>query len=45
MLRLHKEISNMITQSNTNYKLWTDVRKRLKTFNVGDFAMVQNDFL
>jgi len=38
---LHKEISDMIIQSNVNYKLHTDVRKRLKTFNFGDFVMVQ----
>jgi len=29
-----------IVQSNANYKLRADVRKRLKTFNVGDYMMV-----
>ena len=32
---------NKIVQSNANYKLQADVRKRLKTFNVGDFVMIQ----
>jgi len=32
---LHKETSGKIVQNNTNYKLRADVRKRLKTFNVG----------
>jgi len=37
---LHKKVINKIAQSNANYKLWADVRKRLKTFNV-DYVMVQ----
>jgi len=30
-----------IVQSNANYKLRVDVRKRLKTFNVDDYVMVR----
>ena len=32
---------NKIVQSNANYKLRADVRKRLKIFNVGDYMMVR----
>ena len=41
MHELHKEINDRIAQNNTNYKLQGGVRKRLKTFNVGDFVMVR----
>ena len=44
---LHKKVMDKIVQSNTNYKLRADIRKRLKTFNVGDYMMVRfvwNDF-
>jgi len=34
--KLHKKISDKITQNNANYKLRIDVRKWFKTFNVGD---------
>ena len=30
-----------IVQSNANYMLRTNVKKRLKTFNVGDYVMVR----
>ena len=30
-----------IVQSNANYKVRADTRKRLKTFNVGDYVMVR----
>ena len=40
MHELHKEISDRIIQNNTNCKLRDNVKKRLKTFNVGDFVMV-----
>ena len=33
---LHKKISDKIARNNANYELRADVRKRLKTFNVGD---------
>ena len=45
---LHKEIIDRIAQSNANYKLRADVRKQIKTLNVGDlwyFRFVLNDFL
>ena len=35
------EISDRIAQSNVNNKLWADIRKRLKTFNIGEFVMDQ----
>ena len=38
---LYKEISDWIAQSNTNYKLRSDVRKRLILFNVSVFVMVR----
>ena len=38
---LHKEIMDKIAQSSANYKLRNDVRKKLKTFNVGEHVMVQ----
>jgi len=38
---LHKKVMDKIVQSNANYKLQGDVIKRLKTFNVGDYVMVQ----
>ena len=38
---LHKEINDKIEQSNLDYKLRADVRKGFKTFNIGDFVMVQ----
>jgi len=38
---LHKKVMDKIVQSNTNYKLRADIRKRLKTFNVGDYVMVK----
>ena len=38
---LHKKVMDKIAQSNTNYKLQAYVRKRLKTFSVGDHVMVQ----
>jgi len=38
---LHKEVMNKLAQSNANYKLRADVRKRLKTFNIGDYVMVR----
>ena len=36
---LHKEISDMIAHNNANYKLWADVRKKLKTFIACHFVM------
>jgi len=36
MHELHKEISDRIEQSNINYKLRVDIRKKFKTFNIGD---------
>ena len=32
---LHTKINDMITQNNVNCKLRADVRKKLRTFNVG----------
>jgi len=40
MYDLHKEISNKTEESNIDYKLRADVRKKFKTFNVGDIVMV-----
>jgi len=37
---LHKEVMDKIVQSNANYKLRANVRKRLKISNVGDYVMV-----
>jgi len=37
----HKEISDEIEQNNANYKLRVDIRKKYKTFNVGDYMMVR----
>ena len=39
MHELHKEINDKIEQSNLGYKLRADVRKKFKTFNVGDLVM------
>jgi len=36
MHKLHKVISDKFEQSNLNYKLGADVRKKFKTFNVRD---------
>ena len=41
MHELQKEISDRIEQSNPNYKLRADIRKKFKIFNVGDFVIVQ----
>jgi len=44
---LHTEINHKIVKNNANYKLRTNFRKRLKTFNFGDFVMfrfVRNGF-
>jgi len=38
--KLHKKINDEIEQSNVNYKLRADIRKKFKTFNVGDYMMV-----
>ena len=38
---LHKEVMDKIAQSNANYKLRADVRKRFKTFNVGDYVNIR----
>jgi len=38
---LYKEIIDKIGQSKTNYKLRADVRKDLKTSNVGDQVIVR----
>ena len=38
---LHKKISDKSVQNNANYKLWANVKKRFKTFNVGDYVMVR----
>ena len=40
MRELHKKISDKAAQNNTNYKLWSDIRNILKTFNVGDAKKV-----
>jgi len=34
--KLHKEINDKMAKNNANYKLWIDIRKRFKTFNVGN---------
>ena len=36
MCKLRKEINDNIAQNNANYKVEIDIRKRFKTFNVGD---------
>ena len=41
MHTLHKDISDEIEHSNTNYKLRADIRKKIKTFNVGNYVMVR----
>ena len=38
---LYKKVIDKIVQSNTNYKLRVDIRKRLKTFNGCDYVMEQ----
>ena len=38
---LHKEINNKINESNADYKLRADVKKRFKVFNVDDYVMVR----
>ena len=38
---LHKKVMNKTAQSNGNYKLRANVRKRVKTFNVGNHVMIQ----
>jgi len=38
---LHKEVMDKIVQNNAKYKLRADVRKRLITFNVGDYMKVR----
>ena len=37
---LYKEVRNKIAQSNINYKLRAGVRKRFKTFNIGDYVNI-----
>ena len=37
---LHKEVMDKIAQNNANYEIQIDIRKKLKTFNVGDYVMV-----
>ena len=41
MHKLHKEISDEIEESNVNYKLQAVIKKKFKTFNVGDYVMVR----
>ena len=41
MHELHKVISDKIKQSNFNYKLRADVRRKFKTFDIGDLVMVR----
>jgi len=41
MHELHKVISDKIKQSNFDYKLRADVRRKYKTFNIGDLVMVR----
>jgi len=38
---LRKEVIDKIAQSNANYKLQADVRKRFKAFNISDYVMVR----
>ena len=38
---LHAEIKRKISLSNKEYKLATDVHRRSKEFNVGDYVMVR----
>jgi len=40
MHELHKVISDKIKQSNFDYKLRADVRRKFKTFNIGHLVMV-----
>jgi len=40
MHELHKKINDKIEQS-ANYKLRAYIRKKFKSFNIGDFVMVQ----
>ena len=41
MHKLYKETSEEIEQSNVNYKLRADIRKKFKTFNIDDYVMIQ----
>jgi len=41
MHELHKIINDKIKQNNFNYKLKADVRRKLKTFDIGDLVMVR----
>ena len=41
MHKLYKKISDEIEQINTNYKLRVHIRKKFKSFNVGDYIIVQ----
>ena len=41
MHELHKVISDKIKQSNFDYKLRADVRRKFKTFDINDLAMVR----
>jgi len=40
---LHIEVSDRIAQNNANYKLWADISKRFKNFNVGDVIKELHD--
>ena len=37
---LHEKIKETIMKKNTDYKASTDLHRRLRTFNVGDYVMV-----
>ena len=41
MHELCKEISDRISQDNADYKLRAEIRKKFKTFIVGNFVMVR----